>query len=73
MLSICHEAGGEFLRAPRNAFARIMNARSVVIDDAGPADFIRWLDAAPEDELKRVIELMHYLEVQCPRSGGCVR
>jgi hypothetical protein len=59
---IYHEAGGAFMRAPRTAFARIMKALKVDVGDAGPADFIRWLKTAPEDEIKHLIELMRDAE-----------
>jgi hypothetical protein len=59
---IYHEAGGAFLRAPRHAFARIMKARNVDVGDAGPADFIGWLDAAPDDEIQLLIDLMRDFE-----------
>jgi hypothetical protein len=39
-----------------------MKARNVDVGDAGPADFIRWLDTAPEDEIQRLIELMRDFE-----------
>jgi hypothetical protein len=51
-------ASAAFLHAPAPAFAGIMKARGAVVGNAGPAEFIRWLGEAPEDEILQVTELL---------------
>jgi hypothetical protein len=51
-------ASAAFLHAPAPAFAGIMKARGAVVGNAVPAEFIRWLGEAPEDEILQVTELL---------------
>jgi hypothetical protein len=51
-------ASGTFTRGPSKAFALIMKALGIDVGDAGPAEFIRWLGGAPEQEIIHVIDLL---------------